>query len=231
MNGFPEVSLPRTPWPRARTTLAGSASTMRCVNPIALERMLATWDQVRSRFEAYELVVPGIPSFVCQAENCVAHCCRVFSVALNDQELSRLERFSGLERIELLEYRDGAPVTLPLADPYLLGRRDGHCAMLREDLLCGQYEGRPDACRLYPHHVMFIDMATGRPANPDLDAFRGSLAGADDRQVPLLMRHLECPGFTGSAIQLGEWQALLLTTYRLQYHDETPLPAALAAQP
>jgi len=190
--------------------------------------MRAVWATVASRFQAYELVVPGVAGFICQAERCVAHCCKVFSVALGEAELARLERFSGLERLDLLEHKGGTPVMLPLADPYLLARRDGHCAMLQDDLLCGQYEGRPDACRLYPHHVMFIDVATGRPANPALDRFRHALVDAHGPIVPLLMRHLECPGFTGAPLDATEWEELLYTTYRLQYHDETPLAPGVA---
>lgn len=194
-----------------------------------VERMKAVWATVEGRFQAYELVVPGVPGFICQADRCVAHCCKVFSVALNDRELERLERFSGLERLDLLEHKGGKPVMLPLADPYLLARHDGHCAMLQDDLLCGQYEGRPDACRLYPHHVMFIDVSAGRPANPALDVFREALMNPDGVVVPLLMRHLECPGFTGPPIEAAEWEALLRTTYQLQYHDETPLAPAMAS--
>lgn len=189
-----------------------------------LERISRTWSTTRDRFSAYELLRPGDPSFVCQADKCVAHCCKVFSVALNDEERVRMERTSGLQPIHFLEMEGGEPVTLPLADPYLLGRKDGHCILLRDDLLCGQYEGRPDACRLYPHQLVFIDDARQRPSPPDIERFRESLTGKANGITPLLLRHLECPGFTGEAHTDASWRALSVETYALQFHDRRPLP-------
>lgn len=191
------------------------------------ERMTELWSRVHERYGAYGLVLPSTPRFICQAEACIAHCCKVFSVALNERELERMQRFSKLEAVELLECEDGQPISLPLSDPYLLKRSNGQCAMLGHDLLCGQYEGRPDACRLYPHQVIFMEPGTGRPAAPDLSAFRHSLH--EERYsgglVPMLLRHMECPGFTGEPLGRGGWMELLEETYRLQYHDREPFGA------
>lgn len=197
---------------------------MAIMDPLFQQRMRDAWKHARERYEGYELISPGDPSFICQAEACVAHCCKVFSVALTEHEVERLSRFSGKQASEFLECEDGEPIYLPLADPYLLAREDGHCAQLGDDLLCTEYEGRPDACRLYPHHVVFVDQATGRPMSPTGPGMRRSIVGGEPGLVPLLLRHLECPGFTGPPLPESDWQALFVETYRLQYHDRQPLP-------
>lgn len=184
--------------------------------------MVRTWDLVRERYAAYDLVLPSTPRFICQAAECSAHCCKVFTVALNESEAERMVRESGLPRSAFLETEDGEPIVLPLADPYVLKRGPGCCALLGDDLLCSQYEGRPDACRLYPHQVLFVDTESGRPVGPDPDAFRRVIGGAADNPMPLLLRHLECPGFTGEPLGDDAWYGLLEETYRLQYHDREP---------
>ncbi len=186
--------------------------------------MSALWEAVAPRLEAYRLVLPGAPSFVCQASGCDAHCCRAFSVALGDREVSRLGRASGLAASAFLELDDGQPVVLPLAQPYLLARSDGRCRLLGADLGCTQYEGRPDACRLYPHFVLFFEPATARPVHSDMAAMGSALQWALGKTtragtVPLLLRHVECPGFTGPALEQEAWKRLLKETARLQYPD------------
>jgi hypothetical protein len=189
--------------------------------------MALAWESVSARFAAYALLLPGDASFVCQASLCVAHCCRKFSVALGEAEVARMRRSSGLRPVDFLEEEDGEPITLPLAQPYLLARKDGQCSLLGDDLMCGQYEGRPDACRLYPHHVIFIDAATARPVHSDLGGMRASLTSAVAGPEPLpyspvLIRHLECPGFTGSPLARQDWVSLLRTTALLQYSSLAP---------
>lgn len=189
--------------------------------------MRAAWSAIAPRFAAYELVVPGSPGFICKAERCESHCCRIYTVSLGDSELARLSKWSGLAPIELVESEGGEPIVLPLAQPYLLARRDGQCALLADDLRCGQYHGRPEACRLYPHFVICLDEATGRPVHADTDGMSGSVAavleGGDPAPyVPLLLRHLECPGFTGPGIAEADWHDLLGETFRLQYLPMEP---------
>jgi Fe-S-cluster containining protein len=112
-------------------------------------------------------------------------------------------------------------VTLPLAQPYLLARRDNHCKMLTPDLGCSAYQGRPNACRLYPHFVVFWDatrpgtrtVASKRTAASFETAVRGNVPGL----LPLLLGHSECPGFTGPPLSEEAWMALFRETYHMQY--------------
>lgn len=197
----------------------------------AREQILATWGAIRSRFTAYELVIPGEPGFVCQAELCSANCCKAFSVSLGDAEAERMWAASGLPANVFLECEEGEPIRLPLRSPFLLARRDGHCAMLGEDLACTQYEGRPDACRQYPHHVIFVDVTTSKPVHADLPRMAvglgATLAGERANVVPLLLRHLECPGFTGPPLREVEWRQLLRRIARLQYAELQGEPVEL----
>lgn len=183
--------------------------------------MRSVWERVASRYSVYQLALPGSPAFICQAAACEAHCCRAFSVNLGEREAERMQRVSGLAPRQFLECEEGEPVALPLAQPYLLARRDGRCALLRDDLGCGQYEGRPDACRLYPHFILFIDPETLRPVHADREAIEeaaeAGVHGGESRLAPLLLRHTECPGFTGEAMSEDAWRELFAETYRLQY--------------
>ena len=112
--------------------------------------MQAAWAAARPRFEAYDLVLPGSPRFVCQPTVCTAYCCHAYSVSLGDAEAERMRRFEGLERVDFLELdEDRQPIELPMVQPYLLVRQDNHCKMLGADLRCTTYNGRPNACRLY----------------------------------------------------------------------------------
>jgi len=190
-----------------------------------LEASQQAWESVEGRFGAYDLVLPGTPSFICQAESCTAHCCHAFSVNLGEREVEHLARTSGLAPVTFLESEDGAPVALPLAQPYLLARRDGNCALLGANMLCTQYEGRPAACRLYPHFVVAVDCDTWRPRYGDTQAILAAAeAAASGRPrgalVPLLVRHTACPGFTGPPLTEEGWRALLLETARLQLAPE-----------
>ena len=193
------------------------------VSTAAISRIKDAWVLIRPRFTAYELVLPGDPSFVCRASHCEAHCCRVFSVALGDREVERLATTEHRAPVTFLESEDGEPIRLPLLQPFLLSRTDGHCSLLGTEELCGAYEGRPDACRLYPHFVIAIDEETNRPVHGDPDAIEAAVRFALDDTAPrsplapLLLRHLECPGFEGPPLQEPHWRTLLVETFKLQY--------------
>lgn len=124
--------------------------------------------------------------------------------------MERLERVSGLAMAGFLECEGGEPIALPLAEPYLLARSQGACALLGEDLRCRQYEGRPAACRIYPYQALLLDRESGRPVSA------AAAAGA----TPLLLRHKECPGFTGPSMGEREWQAKLTETVTLQFGEK-----------
>lgn len=180
------------------------------------------WSHASPRFEAYRLVLPGSPSFVCQPRLCTAYCCHAYSVGMSDADVSRMARVEGLELIEFLELdEDGSPVTLPMAQPYLLSRSEGHCKLLDADLGCSKYHGRPNACRLYPHFVVFWDAqaqtARTTPSKRAAAAFEAAAKGNVFGLTPLLLGHSECPGFTGDPISNDGWAALFRTTYQLQY--------------
>lgn len=180
----------------------------------------ALWERVRERYGSYRLVLPGEPSFVCQPHECDAYCCRAFNVALDGGEAERLEEASGLLPSRFLESEDGEPIVLPLASPFVLGRREGHCVFLDDELACEQYEARPSACRSYPHQVVFLDAASGRPVQPSVEAGRRAveaLAGGRPAEgvAPLLLRHDQCPGFTGPPSTEEAWAGLLRDTYAL----------------
>jgi len=185
------------------------------------DAVAAAWRAVSPRFAAYALVLPHRPSFVCQPADCRAHCCHAFSVSLGEPEADRMTRATGLPSTSFLELEDGEPIALPLAQPYLLARERGHCRFLGEDLGCTVYSGRPNACRLYPHFVVFIDSATLRVTTPSGSLARemlaAFLAGEQPALTPLLLGHVECPGFTGPPLNLEEWSALMRSTCALQY--------------
>ncbi|MCK9517708.1 MAG: YkgJ family cysteine cluster protein [Dehalococcoidia bacterium] len=187
-----------------------------------IDRVRAAWTRIEERWAAYDLHLPGSPSFICQAEACSAHCCKVYSVSLGERELERLSRFSGLEPVDLLETENGKPISLPLAQPYLLARDEGRCALLGDDLRCSQYHGRPEACRLYPHFVIFLNETTGRPVHGELREMSASMrmlleGEQPEPYLPLLLRHIECPGFTGPPLPADAWHQLAEETFRLQY--------------
>ncbi|MEP7215013.1 MAG: YkgJ family cysteine cluster protein [Anaerolineaceae bacterium] len=188
---------------------------------VPVESLQAVWDRVASRYAAYELVLPGSATFVCQAELCDAYCCRAYTVNLGEGEVARMARESGLEPSRFLEYYDGLPLALPMAQPFLLKREENRCALLGEDLRCGQYHGRPDACRLYPHFLVFIKQSTCKPVYADIEGFAHAVAafvaGRESLLVPLLLRHVECPGFTGPPISAQSWWALFEATRVAQY--------------
>ena len=103
----------------------------------------------------------------------------------------------------------------------LRGRGKNRGAQFGAGLGCGEYEGRPNAGRLYPHFVLVFDVESGRPVHSDVDtigaAVRASLSDGASRCVALLLRHIECPGFTGPPMTDDAWRALFEETYRLQY--------------
>ncbi len=185
--------------------------------PAAAAALRELWTRVEARYGSYRLVLPGEPRFICQPRECDAYCCRAFNVALREDEAERLRAASRLDPARFLESEDGEPIALPLATPFVLGRRDGRCVFLDADLACEQYEARPGPCRSYPHQVVFLDAASGRPARPSPEAARRAVeaviagrpaAGA----TPLLLRHDQCPGFTGPPTTEAEWAALLRET-------------------
>ena len=185
---------------------------------------MRAWAAVAGRYAAYDLVLPGSATFECQPTLCDAYCCRSYSVNLGDSEVARMAASSGLPASRFLETEDGEPIALPMAQPFLLRREDNRCALLGDDLRCTQYHGRPDACRLYPHFVVFIDEAAAKPVYADMEAINRSMAafraGEELPLVPLLLRHVECPGFTGPPMTAGQWHELFETTFALQYGAE-----------
>jgi Fe-S-cluster containining protein len=189
------------------------------LKPATLRQIRDAWSLIEPRMMAYRLLLPGHPSFICQPQSCDAHCCRAFSVSLGDREVEHMRRSSGLSPAEFLELQDRTPVRLPLANPYLLARRDNHCALLAPDLSCSQYNGRPGACQLYPHFVVAVESGTGRSLRvPGLPALVHEFfaAGHDSAAVPLLLRHAECPGFTGLPLTDEDWTTLFRRTAALQ---------------
>ncbi len=174
------------------------------------------WNGISPRYEAYALLLPGDPSFICQAQVCDAHCCRKFSVSVGDADRARMERETRLAPVEFLESEDGEPITLPLARPFLLRRAGNGCAMLAADLGCSVYTGRPDACRQYPYQVLFANAEGGiaRPSPEDALALLANDSPAGP--VALLVRHIECPGFTGDPLTADTWQTLRASTLALQ---------------
>jgi Fe-S-cluster containining protein len=206
-----------------------------CMHPLAAA-MSDAWQIIAPRFAAYELVVPGAPSFRCLTRDCTEHCCNRYTVNLSERDLARLTRLSGVSPPDFLECEDGKPIILPLAQPYVLARAEGTCVFLQSDLTCGQYEGRPNACRLYPHFVLFVDPASGRPVYGDVSAIEESFArwlrGERGALVPVLTRHLACPGFRGPPLPEDEWREILLSTARIQYAPDSsydwPMPGATA---
>jgi len=194
---------------------------------VTLEAISRAWAVLGPRWEAYALVLPGDPAFICQPATCDAHCCRAFSVSLGAPEVARMAAASGLPPSRFLECEDGEPVTLPLVQPYLLARDGNGCALLGGDLGCTQYAGRPSACRLYPHFAVAFDLAAGRPlrsAGSTLPALvDAALAGEPPGPaVPLLLRHTECPGFTGPPLGEAAWAALFRETAALQSAVDSP---------
>ena len=187
------------------------------------DRMELAWSEARGGIDTHGLVLPGSPAFVCQADLCDAWCCRNLTVALDDADAARLERETGRAQRTFLESERGVPIALPLAQPYVLGRCDGACVFLAGDRRCGAYSGRPDACRLYPHSILFVDAETGRPlalSAPDRRAaVEGALHGEQSEALPLLLRHLACPGFTGPPLDVPAWRSLLAETYSLQFRE------------
>ena len=187
---------------------------------IPTERLRALWGQVRDRYGNYRLVLPGEPSFICQPHECDAYCCRAFNVSLDEGEAERLRTATGWPGERFLESEEGEPIALPLAAPFVLGRREGHCVFLTQELTCEQYEARPHPCRSYPHQVVFVDAASGKPAQPPTDeglrAVEAVVAGRiAEGPVPLLLRHDQCPGFTGPPSTEEGWSELLRDTYAL----------------
>lgn len=174
------------------------------------------WQRLRERYRAYELLLPGAPSFFCQPDICDAHCCRKFSVSVGVEDRARLGRETGMAAVEFLECEDGEPIALPLLKPFLLRRAGNGCAMLGEQLACNAYAGRPDACRQYPYQVLFADPG-GLPVRPAIDAARALVAGPLPGPItPLLVRHVECPGFTGPPLSSAAWRQTMRQTFELQ---------------
>lgn len=183
------------------------------------ERIQAAWAPIAQRYAAYSLLLPGTPSFICQPEACTAHCCHAFSVALGEGEVERMATSSGLPPRRFLETDEDGLLTVPMAQPYLLRRREGRCTLLGEHLGCTQYEGRPNACRLYPHQVLFIDEHTLRPVHGDIPRMRAALEDSDVALVPMLLRHVECPGFTGPPLDAPGWRRQMEETAALQFPE------------
>jgi Fe-S-cluster containining protein len=195
------------------------------VEPAALEQIREAWSLIEPKMMAYRLLLPGDAAFICQPQSCGAHCCRAFSVSLGEREVEHMRRTSGLAPAAFLELEDGAPVRLPLANPYLLARSENHCALLAPDLSCSQYSGRPGACQLYPHFVVAVERGSGRSLRvPGLSGLVRGFLGPEHTgaRVPLLLRHAECPGFTGPPLTVEAWAGLFQRTAALQAAVDGP---------
>lgn len=177
------------------------------------------WSRAAESYPAYAPVLPGDPQFICQPAACDAWCCRNLTVPVGESDAARLVTASGRPLRDLVESEAGEPILLPLADPYVLARDDGHCAQLGADLGCTVYAGRPSACRLYPHQVILLDPMTARPrGSADAAAsVEALLAGDSPAALPVLVRHLPCPGFTGPPLSDEAWAALLRDIVALQF--------------
>ncbi len=159
-------------------------------------------DLVRERYPAYAAVMAGDPSFRCEPDECNSRCCRSLTVPASEEDAARIELGTGRARRTFLECEDGVPLALPLVDPFVLARKNAACALLRPDGSCGIYRSRPSACRSYPFDV--APLAETRPAD------RGARATGPSRSAePVLLRHLDCPGFTGEPLTQQEWAALV----------------------
>ena len=185
-----------------------------------IDELKAAWASVAARHAGYRLTLPGDAGFICQPRACDAHCCRAFHVAVNGAETARLTAAGAGPPSRFLESEDGEPLELPLARPFVLARRGGGCVFLDRDLACERYGARPAACRLYPHQVIFVDRARGRLARLTAEAERRAVADAIAGRAglaatPLLLRHGECPGFTGPPLPADDWAALLRETHAL----------------
>jgi Fe-S-cluster containining protein len=180
--------------------------------------LTCAWRPIAERYPAYSLLRPGDASFICQAQACQSYCCHAFSVSMGESDVARMRAASRLPASRFLECEDGQPLVVPLYQPYLMARSDGRCTLLRPDMACGQYEGRPDDCRLYPHQVLFAHRKDGGEAHPSRRNIRRTLAfEVEGELVPLLIRHNECPGFTGPALSVDAWAAQLRETATIQY--------------
>lgn len=181
--------------------------------------ILDVWSRAADSYPAYSPVLPGDPQFICQPAACDAWCCRNLTVPVGESDAARLVAVTGRSLGDLVESEAGSPILLPLADPYVLTREGGHCAHLGPGLGCSLYEGRPSACRLYPHQVILLDPETARPSSAVDPAacVESLLAGAALDVVPILVRHLPCPGFTAAPLSDGAWAALLRETVALQF--------------
>ena len=88
------------------------------------------------------LVLPGMRSFVCIADECEALCCRApYRVDLDEAESARL--------IPLAEIEEHGAVAL------VAQRESGACVLLRDDLRCDAYALRPRGCEQYPYLLHF----------------------------------------------------------------------------
>ena len=172
----------------------------------------ALWERIRERYGSYRLVLPGEPSFICQPHECDAYCCRAFNVALDERGGGAVGgRPPAGPPSRFLESEDGEPITLPLANPFVLGRREGHCVFLSDELACDEYEARPDAVPLCIRtRSCSSTPRAGRAAQPPAEAGRRAVEAvaegrATEGPVPLLLRHDQCPGFTGPASTEEAW--------------------------
>ncbi len=152
---------------------------------------------------AERLVLPGMRSFVCIADECEALCCRApYRVDLDEVESARL--------IPLAEIEEHGAVAL------LAQRKSGACVLLRDDLRCDAYALRPRGCEQYPYLLHFegADGLGVDQLDAAIEAWADGEGGGD--VTPLLMRDLACPGFVGDAISQAEWGELLRWVWGLQ---------------
>ena len=186
-----------------------AAARRRGGGPLSSPRSAPLRDRLTAAAEAFapgaseRLVLPGMRSFVCIADECEALCCRApYRVDLDEVESARL--------IPLAEIEEHGAVAL------VAQRESGACVLLRDDLRCDAYALRPRGCEQYPY-LLHFEGGDGLGVD-QLDAAVEAWAGGDGGGdvTPLLMRDLACPGFVGNAISQAEWGELLRWVWGLQ---------------
>ena len=97
---------------------------------------------------------------------CCGNCCREPIVLITDEDIKRIQKFTGQSADEIAAFYPPSEIEWGLDNPGwikldsgwnimgLIRKRDG-CQYLGEDDLCQIYEHRPVTCRRYPFDVEF----------------------------------------------------------------------------
>lgn len=165
-------------------------------------------------YPTYKPFRPGDPSLDCPTDACSAWCCRSLTVPADDHDVSAIAEHQTLPQARFLESEGGFPIELPLAHPYVMARSEGACVFLDKDHLCNVYEARPSACRSYPFELLVVESASGRELPVSEEAVLRALGPGETESLngesAVLMRHRECPGFTGEPMTEAAWESVAL---------------------